>query len=78
MVTSENTTKVSLLTGHNEYDAASVTELLGQNNYTVKSQNIGTEAIDPEADAVIIYGPSTDYSPEEIEKLDAFLQNGGQ
>ena len=78
VVTSENTTKVSLLTGHNEYDATSVTELLGQNNYTVKSQNIGTEAIDPEADAVIIYGPSTDYSPEEIEKLDAFLQNGGQ
>lgn len=78
VVTSESTTKISLLTGHNEYDATTVTDLLGQNNYTVLSQNIGTETIDPEAQALLIYGPSTDYTEAEIEKLDAFLHNGGQ
>ncbi|SCG99822.1 gliding-associated putative ABC transporter substrate-binding component GldG [uncultured Ruminococcus sp.] len=77
-VTDEEVLKASLLTGHSETDISGFTSLLNSNNYEVTEQNITTEELDPEASMAVIYAPTTDYTNEELKKLDAFLDNDGK
>lgn len=53
-------------------------ELLEDNNYEVKEFNILTEEIPENADVVLIPTPSTDYTADELTKLDAFLSEQGE
>ncbi|MGI5959602.1 MAG: Gldg family protein [Massiliimalia sp.] len=68
---------VSVLTGHSELGCEGFTSLLTDNNYEVTEQNIVTEEINPDAKMAVIYAPTTDYSAEELQKLDTFLDNNG-
>ena len=77
-VTDENPATVSVLTGHEETDLTALTNILASNSYQVVTQNILREQINPEADMVVICAPMTDYTDEEMKKLDAYLNNGGQ
>lgn len=77
-VTEDAVMKASILTGHTETPVAGLTSMLTDNNYEVAEQNIATEEINPEASLVCIYAPTTDYTPEELTKLDKFLDNNGQ
>lgn len=51
--------------------------MLENNSYEVKVQNVMTEDIDPEADMIVIFAPSTDYTEEAAQKVEKFLSNDG-
>lgn len=77
-VTDQKVMQASVLTGHSETDVAGFTSLLTSNNYEVTQQNVSTEDLNKDASLLIIYAPTTDYSEEELKKLDAFLDNDGK
>jgi len=45
--------------------------------YEFKDINLSTQDIPAETDLLIIASPQNDYSPAEIEKIDAYLKSGG-
>lgn len=78
-ITNDNPTKISLLTGFGEPEAyyQNLVSMLENNSYEVKVQNVMTEDIDPEADMIVIFAPSTDYTEEAAQKVEKFLSNDG-
>lgn len=77
-VTSDYTPKITVLSAHSSFDASSFASLLSQNNFEVVTQDLLLEEIDPEAEAAVLFAPSEDLDEEQLEKLDAFLDNNGQ
>ncbi|MDO4608066.1 MAG: GldG family protein [Clostridia bacterium] len=79
-VTSTDTKKVAVLSGHssNDYTEA-YKELLGANNYEITeiSDKLVSE-ISNEFDAIIISAPTTDFVDTEIDVISAFLENDGK
>ncbi len=66
-----------LTTGHGEGSMLSGKSLLEQDNYEVSSIDLlTTELNDPEA-TLIVFAPQQDFAAEEIDKMDAFLDTGG-
>ena len=68
------------LLGHNEYtfDDFNYTETLEKSNFTLKTLNMTTAAAIPEdADIVAVLSPSWDYSKNEVDKIQEFLERGG-
>lgn len=76
--TDEKISKASVLQGHSEKDVANLISLMQSNNFEIVNQNITTETIDPDASILLICAPSTDYTPDELKKIDEFLSNGGE
>lgn len=77
-VTEAAVMQVSILTGHQELGCEDIRNYLEENNYEIKEQNIATEEIDPASEMAFLLAPSTDYSAEEMEKLDRYLDHDGQ
>ncbi len=75
--TSDKKPLVSVVTGHGEYTMQSFEELLKRNNYELTYENLLVGGISSEAAFVVLIAPKTDLSPEELKKLDSFLENGG-
>lgn len=72
------TVTLTFLTGHdeNEQVIAAMKKLYELNGYTTNTLNLASAAeIDPTTEAMIIVGPATDYSIEEITRLRAWLNN---
>lgn len=70
---------IAVATGHSEMlsgdNLSSFTALLEDNNFEVKEFNMLTEEI-PEGAAMVFLGtPTTDYTKEEIAKLEAFVDD---
>lgn len=76
-VTDEDPATVALLTGLGNTDVSGYVELIEQNNYTVKTQNLQTEEIDPETAFVILPQPTADLNAAMVKKLEDYLYNGG-
>lgn len=79
-VTSADTKKVALLSGHSENNYTSAyTELLTTNNYDITeiADNIIT-SISDEYDAIIISAPSIDFIGSELDAIADFLENDGK
>ena len=76
-VTDEEVMQAIVLTGHSESSVSGFTSLLTANNYEVTQQNVTTEELNQDAAIAVIYAPTTDYSNEELQKLDTFLDNDG-
>lgn len=76
-VTENDPVQVSILTGHSEVGCEDILGYLADNNYEIMEQNISTEDPDPESRMLFLFAPTTDYTPEELEKLDSYLDNGG-
>ncbi len=74
-VTNDKVSKVSILTGFSEVASSGFNSLLKDNNFEIIQQNLSTEEIDPEADVAVIYCPTIDYTDDELQKLDTFLDN---
>ncbi len=51
--------------------------LLSANAFNVIEQNLLTDELDTEADVIILAGQTTDFSEEELNKLDKWLDNNG-
>lgn len=71
---------VAIATGHSEMLTAedtlsSFVALLEDNNFEVKTFNILTEEVPEDASMVFIGTPTTDYTTEEINKLEAFISD---
>lgn len=79
-VTSDETTQVLYITGHSdEADISTLQTLMEHNNYAFSTlDSLISEDIPEETDIVLIAAPTSDFSGEELEKLDAFLDNDGQ
>lgn len=77
-VTSTDMPKVVLLTGHEEDSLMGFKELLEDNNYEVASAQLATQNIDSSVEVVVVAAPKSDYSMEELDKLEAFLVNNGK
>jgi len=65
-----------VLSGHGFQDVLSFLELLMLNNYNAAEINLLTNEIPSEASLIILANPARDLSPEELRKIDAFLNNG--
>jgi len=77
-VTSDKLPIIMVTTGHGEGDSADLQTLLSKNNYKVESKNISTvDGIDSAATTMAIVAPTTDFTSDEIKKLDSFMTNSG-
>lgn len=77
-VTTEYQVTVAFIEGFGENGMEALENILRTNNFKPVRQNILTEEIDPEASIAVICTPMRDYTQEELQKLDRFLQNDGQ
>lgn len=78
-VTDADPKTVTFLTGRNEIASLSYFKtLLGANGYNVNSIDITTQDIPKEANLIVMGAPSVDYTADEVEKVSAFLDNGGK
>lgn len=66
-----------LNTDRKEAELTYFKSLLSANGYIVNEINITTENIPEETSVVVIPAPKLDYTSEEIEKVDKFLDNDG-
>ena len=77
-ITKVNPVKVGVLTGFGEKENAGLINLLEKNTYAVEKLDIDmTESISDEYDILIMNAPTMDYSAEAVNKIDAWLSNGG-
>ena len=79
-VTAEDMPVVYTLTGHDEAElSTTVTSSIEKENIELQSLSLLTEEAVPEdAKAVIIYGAISDISEDEKNKLETYLEQGGQ
>ncbi len=79
-VTSDKTTKVGFLASHsNAEDVANLQTDLEQNNYEVTTiDNLLSQEIPEDMDMLLITAPTSDFSGDELSKIDDFLDNDGK
>ncbi len=78
MVTAlEDLVKVQYTTGHNEASSAGLVSMLEQNAYEASEINLMKEDIAEDTDLIVMMGPRVDFTEEELNKIDLFLQNDG-
>lgn len=77
-VTKVNPIKVAFATGFGETANTALVSLLEKNAYIVDTLDVDTAAeIPAEYEILVINGPTMDYSDEVLDKIDAWLSNGG-
>jgi len=77
-VTQDSVNTACWVRGHGEdYSMDALDGILTKMNFDTQVIILAQEEIPEECTLLIISSPDTDYSMEEIEKIDAFLQNGG-
>ncbi len=52
-------------------------QLLSANAFNVVERNLLTDELDADADVIVLAGQTTDFSEEELDKLDKWLDNNG-
>ncbi len=79
-VTSDKTTEVAYIGAHMDTGVLdSLNDTLESNNYNVTAiDNLLASDIPEETEILLIAAPTTDYSAQELAKLDDYLDNDGQ
>ena len=77
-VTSEDQTKVTFLTGHEENENINLKGLLEKNNFEVSSIRLQTEEIPEDTEILIAIAPLRDYTEEDIQKLDNYMKEASE
>lgn len=77
-VTSENITKVALITDNCTDDFSYLKSTLNSNNYEVTELSLLTDDIPSNTDTVIVYAPAKDYTYDAVEKLEKFIVNNNK
>lgn len=73
---SETLPVVAFATGHNELlDASAFKSLLAGGSFETVSFNLLTEEVPEKAQMIVLATPSTDFTEEELKKLDTFLSD---
>lgn len=68
----------SFTAGHNETISNGLRELFIQNNYKIGHVTLEMVDVPESTDLLIVASPSTDFSANEIKKLDGFMADGGR
>lgn len=78
-VTKGSNIKALVATGHGEvFNAENFkTNILPGSGYDFKDVSLSTGTIDEDTNLLILSSPETDYSADEIEKIDSFSKKGG-
>lgn len=76
-VTDENKVKIAVLNGHGEDPLTYFAELMVQNNYEVIEHSVVTEDIPDDVKVAWMAAPTSDYSVEELSRIDDFLERDG-
>ncbi len=77
-VTDADPKTVTFLTGRSELTSLDYFQtLLKANGYNVDSIDITTEDIPEDSDLIVMGAPGVDYTDAEVEKVSAFMDNGG-
>ena len=76
-VASGEVSKIQFITGLGETDSADLQKLLTSNSYDVSTLNLLSEDPDPDAAALVWFGPTLDPTEEQLKKLDKYLAEGG-
>lgn len=63
--------------GHNEMAMTGLSGLLKDGNYDVSNINLSLADIDDAVSLIVIASPKADYTADEIKKLDAYFDRGG-
>ncbi len=69
-------TKVAFVTGHNEVERKGFVDLLTSENITVSTVDLSIGDIEEDTNILICISPVADFTPEEIDKVEAFLESG--
>lgn len=70
--------EITFITGHGEQISPNSTQILEMSGYTIKQLDMLSEELPTDSNSlVVISAPVSDFSPEEIDKLDAYLDRGG-
>lgn len=70
---------VTLIGGHGGSSIGYLSEVLANNNYDVQTlESLTLSDIPSDSVMAIICAPTVDYTADEIEKLEAYLDNGGK
>ena len=79
-VVNEDQPQLYILEGHGEAELSETltNQITKENIETTTFSLLNTDEIPEEADAILIYAPSTDISEEEAELLSEYAQNGGK
>ena len=77
-VTAAQLPTVYQLTGHGEAElSGSLQSALGLQNIQLSTLNLLSGEIPEDAAALVLYGPSSDFAAEDIDRLRAYLDGGG-
>lgn len=79
-VTNEEQPQFYILEGHGEAELSETlqNQITKENMETTTFSLLNSDAVPEEADAVLIYAPTSDISEEEKEMLQTYTQNGGK
>ena len=70
--------KIYYISGHNEIASQNLDAALKEEGYSTETINISIDKIPEDADIIYCLAPMEDFTAEEIETLDSFLDNGGK
>lgn len=70
------TLRAQFIEGHDESYSEGFQTLLRQNGFSVGRTTLSVS--DPACDLMILAAPKTDYLPDEIAKIQAFMNDGGR
>lgn len=77
-VTADDKVVVDMIKGNNEQDYSAIKTLLENNAYEVNEISLVTQAIDDDAEFIMIYAPSVDLDESAVEKISDWLDNDGK
>jgi len=69
--------KIYFTQGHNEFENTPLESVLRKENYTVEKVNLTLGDVPQDAQVVVISALQSDFTGDEIEKIDKYLQRGG-
>lgn len=73
-VTMESLPQIVMLAGHGEANLSEFDTLISQNNYAVETINLLQDDIPEGTNLVVLNAPQSDFTVEEIDKLDRYLE----
>lgn len=78
-VVNENTQKIYYTAGHGEQALSdTLSDLFAKSNFSTEEINTLVQTEIPEdCDLLFLYGPTTDFTEDEVKILSTYLQNGG-
>lgn len=68
--------QAEFIIGHNESFPSELENIFLQNNFALKTTNLIKEDFDEQTKLVVLSAPQVDFGPDEIKKLDRYLEGG--